>query len=317
MNWFRLIILPSTIFISLTVLAGWEVRGDGGQESELFNALRSVVDRSGPDSYNTVSQRLALANYYLSVGEYHKAEPLLHQALKMMGQKLGMGSAELLPVMEQLAGIDLQQKRFVFAVDLYKRALAIAQRSYGSRAPETKKFVEAIEDANRASREWKLYGDNVPTRVTTTSAAQNSRPTAKAVVNPGNSTISHADDGRKNSVQAAKKTNESAGNSSAVVAKSAASTSNIDVEGIPREPRPELKRGYFVSMGCFSNLAYTKKLVERVVKLDLPVYVKSIRGNSLHCVYGGPFATKSDADQGSQLVKTQAKVTDAVVRKYK
>ncbi|MBF0383854.1 MAG: cyclic nucleotide-binding domain-containing protein [Magnetococcales bacterium] len=91
---------------------------------------------------------------------------------------------------------------------------------------------------------------------------------------------------------------------------------NVDSEGIPRGPSAADKKGYFISMGCFSKKAFAVGQIKRVMKLSLPVYMKSIRNNTLHCVFGGPFPTKLAAQEGAERSKIEAKVENTVVKSY-
>ncbi|MBF0195668.1 MAG: hypothetical protein HQL71_13985, partial [Magnetococcales bacterium] len=91
---------------------------------------------------------------------------------------------------------------------------------------------------------------------------------------------------------------------------------NFDSEGIPRGPDPEYKKGYFISMGCFSKKLFAVGQVKRVMKLSLPVYMKSIRGDTLHCVFGGPFATKSSAQEAAELSHKEANVENTTIKSY-
>ncbi|MBF0194809.1 MAG: tetratricopeptide repeat protein [Magnetococcales bacterium] len=92
---------------------------------------------------------------------------------------------------------------------------------------------------------------------------------------------------------------------------------NLDAEGIPRDPGEKYKVGYFISMGCFGDKPFAVRQINRLMKLSVPVYMKSIRSNTLHCVFGGPFATRSEAEAGEEISRTKARVKDTLVRSYK
>ena len=91
---------------------------------------------------------------------------------------------------------------------------------------------------------------------------------------------------------------------------------NLDAEGIPRGPTAEFKKGFFISMGCFSNKSFAVGQIKRVTKLSLPVYMKSVRDNTIHCVFGGPFPSKNAANAGAERSRNEANVRDTVVKKY-
>ena len=92
---------------------------------------------------------------------------------------------------------------------------------------------------------------------------------------------------------------------------------NLDSEGIPREPSEEDKHGFFISMGCFSDKKFALGQVSRVMAIPVSVYLKSIRGDSLHCVFGGPFSSRYEAEESADLARSQAKVEDTLIRQYK
>ncbi|MBF0357317.1 MAG: tetratricopeptide repeat protein [Magnetococcales bacterium] len=102
----------------------------------------------------------------------------------------------------------------------------------------------------------------------------------------------------------------------ATVASTANAPINLDSEGIPREPAAEYKKGFFISMGCFGDKKFAVGQVNRVMALNVPIYMKSIRGDSLHCVFGGPFPTRSAAQAAADLSRAKAGVEDTLVRSY-
>jgi hypothetical protein len=92
---------------------------------------------------------------------------------------------------------------------------------------------------------------------------------------------------------------------------------NLDAEGIPRDPGAEHKKGFYISMGCFSDKPFAIGQVKRVMGLSLPVYMKSLSGDKMHCVFGGPFPTKSAATEGAARSRNEARVADTLVKRYK
>jgi hemerythrin len=91
---------------------------------------------------------------------------------------------------------------------------------------------------------------------------------------------------------------------------------NIDSEGIPRGPDAENKKGFFISMGCFSKKQFAVGQIKRVMKLSIPVYLKSIRDDTLHCVFGGPLPTRDAADAAAQRSRNEARVENTTVKSY-
>ncbi|MBF0453969.1 MAG: tetratricopeptide repeat protein [Magnetococcales bacterium] len=314
----RFFILRALLPVLLWPLLIGEVSAYYEREAAILEELRTAVDRYGAKDFNTVTHRLELANFYLSKKEYFKAEPLFHQSLGIMEKRWGRDSAKLLPIIENLAALDLRQRRFSFALALYNRAILIAKRHYGSRGAETQKFNDALSETRRAEREWKRYGSrSVPVVAAPqieADSGQNERVLKRAVV-----TNRHKEPVKSQNLapsQTSATTNKAASPSTSTK-RTASFARYLDAEGVPREPPAEEKQGFFISMGCFSDKPFALGQVNRVMNIPLPVYMKSIRNNQLHCVFGGPFATEREAQEGAEQSRRQARVSDTSVRQYK
>ncbi len=325
------------------------------REARLLDDLRSAVDQHGPRSYNTAPFRMQLADFYIAEEEYHKAEPLLHQVRRMMEARLGMDHVQLMPVLEKLAALDARQHRYKFALNLYNRALGIAKRNYGSNSAQAKSIGNAIAGARRDSREWKRLGrrmaapaksrtppigapitikPKLPSRKKMGVAAAKTPKKPQKVAKKSQQQAkakkpdrkaqkaSTAAGGRKaqvpavRTVAAAPVVEKQKATAAASAAAGAAIAMNLDAEGIPRDPGAANKIGYYISMGCFSDKNFAVGQVKRVMALPLPVYMKSIRNNTMHCVFGGPFATHGAAVDGAERSRNEARVRDTLVKKY-
>ncbi|MBF0380765.1 MAG: tetratricopeptide repeat protein [Magnetococcales bacterium] len=349
------------------------------KEAAILDELRSAVDTYGPRNYNTVTQRMKLADFYITSGEYNKAEPLLHQVRRMMDIRLGPDNVKILPVLTKIADIDLRQNRFPFAINIYQRISAITNRRYGSNSEKGKKVKNKIAEIRRAAREWKRLGSKAAVMAETrkppshlagniklpsiskssvvvprgtlqnrggvkekkvvadkkivqkkaatkklvevkkTTIVDTTVVTQKPII-PYKAKLAAPKTGQKKVV----KTKQPIQSNTIATAQENTTTSktpyvprNLDAEGIPRDPGVKYKVGYFISMGCFGDKPFAVNQVNRVMALSLPVYMKSIRGDSLHCVFGGPFPSRGEAEVGAELSRTKAKVKDTLVRSYK
>jgi hypothetical protein len=350
----KIIILQIVLLLTFFPLLSWGA-DYYQQEESILDDLRSAVDGFGARHYNTVPHRLKLADFYIAEGEYYKAEPMLHQVRSIMQKRFGPGSAKLIPVIKKLAALDLRQNRFNFALSLYKQAASIATQRYGSKSKKTKQIKAIIAETRGAAREWKRLGSKAAvftekkrsrtqshmqfgkTKFPSPSVAKQTPVkfgAAKALTNkkfpetkkkpiiavPNKTVVSApAKKVKKPAEKALKpiKTVNLAPAKSATVVATATASKNIDFEGIPREPSAEFKKGFFISMGCFGDKKFAVGQVNRVMALNLPIYLKSIRGNSLHCAFGGPFSTRTAAQTAADTSRAKAGVKDTLVRGYK
>lgn len=354
MKWFRLVARQIVLVIGIMPFFAWGGTPDYAREAVLLDNLRSAADQYGSRSFETASHRLDLADYYLSVGEFPKAEPLLYQSLGLLQKEFGKDTVKLIPVLEKLASLDLRQKRFPFALSLYSQALSIAGRSYGQQSEITKNIAESIAETRRAEREWERFGSRqtfvandqvaspplvggtvvtAPTGRSMTVAT--SSPNVVQIQSPaGSPTV------LSNTTQGTQPVVVSVGGKGSFLPPAVsrveretppvreqvmASTTPAYLDRgnraeaaseVPHEPPAEQKRGYFIAMGCFSDREFAVNQAKRVMSLSLPVYMKSIRDNSLHCTFGGPFASEQEAEAGATRAREQAKVADTFVRKY-
>ncbi|MBF0447876.1 MAG: hypothetical protein HQL67_06715 [Magnetococcales bacterium] len=318
--------LPKIIIFNIFMLIScWStdlfpVTHDFEREAAILDRLRAAVDQYGPRDYNTAPFRLELANYYLDIGEYPKAEPLFHQVIRMLEIQFGPNSSKLIPVLEKMASLDLRKNRFAFALNQYSRARAISVLHYGSQSKHTNEIDSAISETRRAEREWKRYGGRqiVSSPVVTASVQEPTSPTVIRVEKPESVQPSPAVQKvtHKPPVVQQAPAVDTHQKPTVPINKNSFDAAIIDSEGVPREPPAENKRGYYVSMGCFSDKPFAINQTKRVLAIPVPVYLKSIRNDSLHCVFGGPFESKIEAQQAAELSREIARVADTIVKKY-
>ncbi|MBF0153704.1 MAG: tetratricopeptide repeat protein [Magnetococcales bacterium] len=85
----------------------------------------------------------------------------------------------------------------------------------------------------------------------------------------------------------------------------------------PEKPPPIRRGGFLVALGCFSDSEYLEEAQRQVAPLKLPTFRRDVnieRKGLLTCIYGGPFDTESQAEQGARLARERAGIRDAVVR---
>ncbi|MBF0144746.1 MAG: SPOR domain-containing protein [Magnetococcales bacterium] len=76
------------------------------------------------------------------------------------------------------------------------------------------------------------------------------------------------------------------------------------------------KRGYYVSMGCFSQQGNALECGRKARPLAPRVYRKRYQNGSMSCVFSGPYQNKGDAQEVLQRLRVEAGISDLSVGSY-
>ncbi|MBF0435464.1 MAG: SPOR domain-containing protein [Magnetococcales bacterium] len=94
----------------------------------------------------------------------------------------------------------------------------------------------------------------------------------------------------------------------------AATETRVPAVAKPAES-PAERKGWFLSVGCFSEQVNTDERLGAVQKLGLPGYTKPARNGSMTCVYIGPFPKEEEAEEAKKNLN-QNGIPDAYIRTY-
>jgi tetratricopeptide (TPR) repeat protein len=117
-------------------------------------ALRRIVPRRGAVARRLAHGLIQLGDLLNERGRYHKAEPLLLEAVAVLERAFGPDDIDVATVLNSLADCYKSLARFSEAGPLYQRALLITEEALGPDHPEVATIYHNLGSLEHAAGNW-------------------------------------------------------------------------------------------------------------------------------------------------------------------